>query len=213
MTYAEFSYYCDNCVKDSTKICSICGELFVPKEDGQAICNFCKSIPKAVKNYKKILENIDIESQSYVSMPYFSFKDCSTVELFSRLNYSSDDDPFDILFISNYDSTSLVIVHHSSELYNYDAMKNFDDSLTATQFKRFSNYYKIIKKERKIMATLLWDETEAIDIWYRPINLRAQTYDDMDYRKEWAGPGEYVEVGNNYGDTDDFYIIGRTRKI
>lgn len=38
--------------------------------------------------------------------------------------------------------------------------------------------------------------------------LRVQTDYDKNYGKEWCGPGDYIESGNNYGDTTDFYIIG-----
>ncbi len=43
--------------------------------------------------------------------------------------------------------------------------------------------------------------------WKTPILIRAQTYADMDFRKEWYGD-DLVYEGNNYGDTSDFYIIG-----
>ena len=42
----------------------------------------------------------------------------------------------------------------------------------------------------------------------KPGHIRAQTYADMDYRKEWYA-GECYYEGNNYGDTSNFYMIGR----
>lgn len=45
----------------------------------------------------------------------------------------------------------------------------------------------------------------------QPVILEKQTYDDMDFRKEWHfGYLEYV--GNNYGDTSTFYFVGEITK-
>lgn len=48
---------------------------------------------------------------------------------------------------------------------------------------------------------------KKIYLYTKPVELCGQTYDDMDYRKEWYN-GELEYEGNNYGDTSTFYFIG-----
>ena len=48
---------------------------------------------------------------------------------------------------------------------------------------------------------------KIVRIWKKPFLICAMTEFDMNYRKEWDGPGEYITY-NEYGDTSNFYIIG-----
>ena len=49
-----------------------------------------------------------------------------------------------------------------------------------------------------------------LNIWEKAVQIRAMTYYDQDYRKEWHGDWLSYE-GNNFGDTSDFYIIGTVK--
>jgi len=60
----------------------------------------------------------------------------------------------------------------------------------------------------KVLHRIDYDEKHVLEIWTKPGHIRAQTYADMDYRKEWYA-GECYYEGNNYGDTSNFYMIGR----
>lgn len=80
-------------------------------------------------------------------------------------------------------------------------------SYTATEFKQSGRidkkFLKIEKRQRKCRLK----SGQSIMIYDQPIILFGQTYDDMDYRKEWHyGLLEYE--GNNYGDTSTFYFVG-----
>lgn len=80
-------------------------------------------------------------------------------------------------------------------------------SYTATEFKQVGridkNFIKIGKRQRKCKLK----NGKLMVIYDQPIMLFGQTYDDMDYRKEWHyGLLEYE--GNNYGDTSTFYFVG-----
>lgn len=81
------------------------------------------------------------------------------------------------------------------------------NSYTATEFKQVGridkNFIKIGKRQRKCKLK----NGKSMVIYDQPIMLFGQTYDDMDYRKEWHyGLLEYE--GNNYGDTSTFYFAG-----
>lgn len=81
------------------------------------------------------------------------------------------------------------------------------DSFTASEFKKYgginSSYLKSNSEDMKVKLK----NGRTMTIYNNPIELCGQTYDDMDYRKEWSNG--YLEYeGNNYGDTSSFYFVG-----
>lgn len=81
---------------------------------------------------------------------------------------------------------------------------NEESHLTITEFKQNSRH---ILEMPSIKRKISLQSGKRASLFIRPIVLNAQTYDDMDYRKEWQN-GELVYEGNNYGDTTLFYIVG-----
>ena len=80
-------------------------------------------------------------------------------------------------------------------------------SYTATEFKQNGRMDKKFLKFGKRQRKCKLKSGKSIMIYDQPIILFGQTYDDMDYRKEWYyGYLEYE--GNNYGDTSTFYFVG-----
>lgn len=77
-------------------------------------------------------------------------------------------------------------------------------SITATEFK--TSYGSLNKQEFSNVTVALQNGQKA-KLFVHPFAFRAQTYFDMDYRKEWQN-GDLVYEGNNYGDTTTFYIVG-----
>lgn len=79
-------------------------------------------------------------------------------------------------------------------------------SFTATEFEQNGHIYNPpLKNKSSDMIIIL--NNQKIRLYDNPIQLCGQTYDDMDYRKEWYN-GELEYEGNNYGDTSDFYFVG-----
>ena len=76
-------------------------------------------------------------------------------------------------------------------------------SLTATELKKQEGLWS----KPEIMFEIKLANGSVAKIFEKPIRFNAQTYDDMDYRKEWEG-GDMVYEGNNYGDTSTFFIVG-----
>lgn len=80
-------------------------------------------------------------------------------------------------------------------------------SLTATEFKKRGILYdRPLKNNLNDMLVLIKDG-KTVRLFDQPIQLCAQTYDDMDYRKEYVN-GFLEYEGNNYGDTSSFYFVG-----
>ena len=78
-----------------------------------------------------------------------------------------------------------------------------------TEFKRKKGFSFISELKQLDNDALLKIDKGKFElcIWKEPILIRAQTYEDMDFRKEWSG-GYLVYDGNNFGDTSKFYMIG-----
>lgn len=81
-------------------------------------------------------------------------------------------------------------------------------SLTATEFKKSGRLYNPPLKNKSDDMYVPLTNGKKVHLYDNPIKLCGQTYDDMDYRKEWMN-GELEYEGNNYGDTSSFYFVGR----
>lgn len=206
--FDHYYYLCSNCVKTHLKKCQKCRQQFIANEQNQKFCKDCND----VISFEEFLSTVDLSDYYYVSYSFYDFCHSKTVELMSRLNGSCNEDPFDILFLSNSIGEKLVLVDEYSKLYGRKAIKKYYDSCTLTEFKKSNLFYKLTREKFNIISTIKWSDDEVIDVWSEPVWIRAQTYADMDYRKEWIG-GDLVYEGNNYGDASDFYIIGKMRKI
>ena len=211
-TIYNLNYYpyhiCTDCQKTHIKKCRKCKTEFLAKESADQLCDDCS----AVVSFVDFLKDYDMSELLYLSLDFYDFAESSTVKLMSRLNGSCIEDPFDILFISNFFGEKIVVVSEGSKLYHYKVINNYHSSCTLTEFKKSRLFYELIDKKMSKLCSVNWTDNEVIDIWKEPVHLRAQTYADMDYRKEWEG-GDIVYEGNNYGDTSDFYIIGKVRSL
>ena len=163
-----------------------------------------------LSDFKSYLSELNIESLRKAEYVFGYMRDIQTRKLMSRLNHSVEDAQIDILLISNiYNSTKWIVVSSQSNLFNPYIYDKIYGEFTMTEFKckkGFSFIYEL--KQLDNDALLKIDkEYSILHIWKEPILIRAQTYEDMDFRKEWKG-GYLVYDGNNFGDTSKFYIIG-----
>jgi len=198
-------YLCKNCKDNRIKQCPNCGREFGQKRINSKYCEACRF--QII--HKKNLRNIEFDQIRYLEFGFAHLLDSSTRKLMSRLNNTCEDDPFDILFVPYYEGQfpQLVIVHESSNLFDKKSLSKVIDSCTMTEFKKGTLFFDLIHNEYPIFAKIKWNKKLNIHFWKFPLHLRAQTYGDMDYRKEYCY-GDLVYEGNNYGDTSDFYIIG-----
>ena len=160
-----------------------------------------------LKNY---LDKMNFESLRKAEYVFGYMREIQSRKLMSRLNHSAKDSIIDILLISNiYNSTKWIIVSSQSDLFNPYIYDEIHLELTMTEFKRKKDYSFIFELKQLDNDNLLEIDKEnfVLRLWKAPVLIRAQTYDDMDFRKEWNW-GDLVYEGNNFGDTSNFYIIG-----
>lgn len=77
--------------------------------------------------------------------------------------------------------------------------------ITATEFK---TSYKDLQDQELSDTIVTIKNGWKVKLLLKPFAFNAQTFYDMDYRKEWNN-GDLVYEGNNYGDTTKFYIVGK----
>lgn len=88
---------------------------------------------------------------------------------------------------------------------------NISAYYTATQFKQSGHLNNDFSKSKTKQNRCKLKSGKSMIIYDQPVILEGQTYDDMDFRKEWHfGYLEYE--GNNYGDTSTFYFVGEITK-
>ena len=198
---------CDSCYDKRMGKCIKCGKNTYLFDLRKRTCDECNELDEL----KKQLEITNILEIPYVECVFGAMQDVQTRDLMSRLNHSSKERHIDMLLISNYYTNGKwIIVSSNSNWYNsYMHYEKCKEEFTMTEFKRkkgwsFVNELKKLDEDCLIKAK---QKNGTILIWKKFILLKAQTYDDMDFRKEWKG-GDLLYEGNNWGDTSQFYIIG-----
>ena len=158
------------------------------------------------ESYVKYLEDMELPKRSSMYVNGHQLKHLQTTPLMSRLNHTRDDEDLSIdVLILEICWVDVVIIHKLP--YEFRAYLNDSVSWTMTELKQ-SNVltFRNIDKERSVRK-VDWDDKTFLNVWSAPLHLRAVTYGDKDFRKEYEG-GYLVYEGNQYGDTSDFYIIG-----
>ena len=80
-------------------------------------------------------------------------------------------------------------------------------SITATEYKSGIIGWITLGNQPCTEILVVLKNDQKVRLFVKPYGFKAQTYFDIDYRKEWHN-GEMVYEGNNYGDTSIFYIVG-----
>ena len=163
-----------------------------------------------MEKYRKELLKTNFKAIPQVEMSFWTLQKTPSRALMSRLNHSSNSDEIDVLLISNYyNDAKWIVVSRLSPLYDSNLYKRYYCNYTMTEFKKENSLFlveELTKLERKPLLKISQVDYDVI-IWKEPVVINAQTYRDMDFRKEWWC-GELIYEGNNFGDTSDFYIIG-----
>lgn len=156
--------------------------------------------------YVKYLQTLELPKKPSQYVYVHELKRLRTTELMSRLNYTCflKDSCIDSLII-NIDDVDLVVI--CGLPYQYASISHEWGSWTMTELKDSSyRCFEQINKDR-VSERIRWNDEKWLNVWSVPLHLRAVTYGDKDFRKEYEG-GCLVYEGNQYGDTSDFYIIG-----
>ena len=212
-SYLSFGkHYCNECKASYIKKCSICESIFVSTTS--TLCPDCED----AKEYETRIQSLDFQNMPYKELSYYSLDNVDRCELFSELFVNCKenpihpdrlkcDTPFNFIVLRLWDRKIVITYLDSKIIGNNKHSLN----ITMTDFRRSKYVDKVYSKISKWLATsnsLVDTSAGSMRILNYPILLRVQTKYDKNYGKEWCGPGDYIETGNNYGDTTDFYIIG-----
>lgn len=205
--------YCKDCEATKKVECSICGEEFIPEDEGQRLCPECTD---SVAYIQKLRE-IDFSAQSAKVMSVYSLDNMDRCKLFTNLYENcrslytgqaprNGDETFHYLVMS-IPGYQAVVTYLPREI---TARVKNSANVTMTELRsqkgRFRVHAAISQWLEESDQTLSIHEGE-VQLLHYPVLIRAQTKYDKVYGKEWNGPDDYIEIGN-YGDTTDFYIIG-----
>lgn len=197
---------CSTCADVSLLACAECGEIFFRGKEIGEVCGKC-----VVRNsFIDQLSKMKFSQLSIEKWDFCDFKYRKTIDVMSKLNSTHKTESIDILLITYTNGHDLVIIHEKSDLFNPVVQNVMYEDLTLTRFKESRLFDYLVYENIPILTTQVWSPNRSIEVWKEPICIRAKTYGDMDYRKEWSGDTLYYE-GNNYGDTSVFYAIGVVR--
>ena len=205
--------YCKDCEGSKKMECTICGEEFIPEEEGQHLCPECMDSVA----YLQKLKEIDFSEQRVKVMSVYSLDNMDRCKLFTNLYENcrslvtgqpprNEDEPFHYIVMSvpGYQAVLTYLPREVTTKVRCSA------NLTMTELRsqkgRFKVHGAIEHWLEESDQTLTINEGE-VQLLHYPVLIRAQTQYDKVYGKEWNGPDDYIEIGN-YGDTTDFYIIG-----
>ncbi|MBR1690666.1 MAG: hypothetical protein IJ713_07835 [Oscillibacter sp.] len=216
----HYTTYCEECYDRLAVSCKNCGQT-ISKRGGE-LCSTCLKKEKYLQQFgnatflKGFVEEIDISGDS--------LRHLKTIPIMSRLNGTSRrETATDVLLLKNYaripvciSKEPFVTICLEVDLVVIDANKNESGYMspygcTATALKqnkghRISRYLIDSILNHPIIKVPL-STNSCFYLMDGGYELRAVTYGDQDYGKEWDGPGNYIEH-NNYGDTSSFNIIG-----
>ena len=205
--------YCKDCEASKKMECTICGEEFIPEEEGQNLCPECMDSVA----YLQKLKEIDFSAQHSKVMSVYSLDNMDRCKLFTNLYENcrslstgqppcNEDEPFHYLVMS-VPGYQAVVTYLPREI---TARVKHSANVTMTELRsqkgRFRVHAAIEQWLEESDQTLTICEGE-VQLLHYPVLIRAQTQYDKVYGKEWNGPDDYIEIGN-YGDTTEFHIIG-----
>lgn len=205
---------CPACYKKKVWRCRRCKEprYRQPADKENKICIRCIYKDEYAEWVKKT--DFSTPNMNWVTAYWLKRNSARDIMTALRRGYEpgrSIDEGFDALeIITGYRCSLLVVNVKMFEILFLDPrdiLGNIAADYTMTEFKRDNVAFEESSIEHELIEIREWDKTHNLEIWSEPILLRAQTWFDMDYRKEWNGE-DLVYEGNNYGDTSSFLIIG-----
>lgn len=206
--------YCLDCWGKYSLDCSICGKKFVPNSKRKDVCPSCGDR----RAYVERLKTLDFSVRVGVQVDYDNLGHLDLCELFTSLHrscyalfniYALPQSKSPVHYIvMNFKGYRIVITFLQTEI---KGNLPWIPSMTMTEFKKRDHREEVLSALRywlpKSTETIILPEGE-MTVLYSPVMLKVQTDDDKNYRKEFDGYGGYIQTGNNWGDTTDFYIIG-----
>lgn len=205
--------YCKDCVATKKVECPICGEEFIPEEEGQRLCPECTDSVAYIQK----LKGIDFSAQCAKVMSVYSLDNMDRCKLFTNLYENcrslytgqaprNGDEPFHYLVMS-IPGYQAVVTYLPREI---TARVKNSANVTMTELRSQKGRFRVhaaIEHWLEESDQILSINEGKVQLLHYPVLIRAQTKYDKVYGKEWNGPDDYIEIGN-YGDTTDFYIIG-----
>ena len=170
-----------------------------------------------LRTYYEKMKSIDYSSLRIQTIDFFTLMDVPTRDLMTELRRTRRDEEwnkhdkdykvYEMLLIKVCRQSLVVISEDDVDIYPIAEMPKPYAGCTMTKFKKEEIAYRLLNQEHSLLGKIRVLKKYELSLWEQPFQLLAQTYFDMDYRKEWSF-GELVYEGNNYGDTSRFYIIG-----
>lgn len=204
--YYDEGDFCEKCIEQVTAVCPSCGKQFVIHAHYGITQQCVKCNVKSAMN--QLYGNSEFFNASVGSIQWSTFKSpgCKSVPIFSRLNGSSKESPFDILIFKDYlPRLDLVVVSTPKNQRIFKALHLYECTITELKADpKISNYHK----RCNIGATEVRLSESTFLLWREPYLLKASTYKDRNYGKSWSGRGMYEQTGNEFGDTSPFFAIG-----
>lgn len=113
----------------------------------------------------------------------------------------------DVLYV-HFSTFSLVLVYGNlnHSIYNYTVRHN-KGNLSMTELKRTKDWFWTEQAYHNDYTPIKTERRGVFHVWEKPYLIRAKTDRVSKYYKKWEN-GFLVEEGNNFGDTENFYIIG-----
>ena len=204
----ENTRICPECAQNKTFNCKKCGKKAIKiNYPNNKLCDECTRLEK----YYEHLDGIDFSDLKVEIVPFDKLKKTRTIALMTRLRSSAfsktlrREDSFDVLLIRTYFG-DLVVMYDTTNKF-YCLRSDLNCGITLTEFKKIRCSDLLTKNRHVIEKTcLVRGYNRVFHIWEKPYLLRAQTEYDMDYGNRWEG--EEIYEGNQYGDTNDFFILG-----
>lgn len=219
--------YCPDCWNTKITECSYCGRKFYSKDSKRKKCSYCMEM----EEYVARVERMNLLDKQYRAISQWKLERVDRCKLFTKLysayktvekEYSGEEssvnqyeeDQFHYLVLEIKDTYWLQSFNVVVTPLPYKVIGRLQAEVNVTMTKLrtrkgrgevLSNLYKWYSKSTHFLET----SAGRMKILNYPILLRVQTDYDKDYRKiRWHGPYQYVDGGNYYGDTTEFYIIG-----
>lgn len=191
----------------STSICVQCGELIRP--DGaceqKTICKNCEAQQHYQRFGEEVLRLIRENKEACIQLTFAQLKRTPHQHMMNRLGKCRN--PNAELMVIHFYGFSLVLTYDvpSVPVHNYLISNSFCGT-SMTEFKK-SRLLGYALEEQRGYFQIKGATGEALHLWKQPYKIEAKTDRVSDYRKEWRG-GVLDYEGNQWGDTESFYIIG-----
>lgn len=218
LTEIGFKSFCPACKIKYTHNCSICGSVFYSTVNSNGLCPSCEKERQEDLKVKKYLEYWKTSSPAQLttySIELYRLKNTALVPFMSQFHPSQkynqhlDRLSYDLLIIKGSRKDYALI--HKGNLVSCPIIPIANKrNITMSEIKKDPRYFffRIEQEDSKIEVRI--SSGKYLNIWEKAVQIRAMTYYDQDYRKEWHGDWLSYE-GNNSGDTSDFYIIGTVK--